>query len=94
MQTELQKKFVEEQLPAFLTNLDKILKSNKGGDGFFVGDGLTWADLAFLSIAGWIKMSGGEAVAEKHPKLKALKARVEALPKIAAWIAKRPVTDL
>jgi len=28
-----------------------------------------------------------------HPKLKALKGRVEALPKVHAWLAKRPKTD-
>lgn len=54
---------------------------------------LTWADLAFLAVYGWIKLSGNESLIDKHSKLKALKDRVEAVPKIAAWIAKRPVTD-
>lgn len=89
----LQKKLSEEQLPTFLENLEKILKSNNGGDGFFVGNELTWADLAFLAVYGWIKLSGNESLIDKHSKLKALKDRVEAVPKIAAWIAKRPVTD-
>jgi len=31
------KKFIEEQLPAPLDNLEKLLKENNGGDGFLVG---------------------------------------------------------
>lgn len=54
---------------------------------------LTWADLAYLAVSGWIKLTGNESLLDKHSKLKALKDRVEAVPKIAAWIAKRPVTD-
>jgi len=34
----MKKKFFEEQLPAAYANLESILESNKGGDGFFVGD--------------------------------------------------------
>jgi len=34
----MQKKFVEEELPKCLTALEKLLKDNGGGDGFFVGD--------------------------------------------------------
>lgn len=89
----LKKKLVEEQLPASLGNLEKLLKSNKGGDGFFVGDALTLADLAYLSIISWVKMSGNEAILDKYPKLKAIVGRIEASPKIAAWIKKRPVTE-
>ena len=38
VQAELKKKYSEEQLPAAYANLESILKSNKGGDGFLVGD--------------------------------------------------------
>jgi len=34
----MKKKFVEEQLPKSLEALEHLLKDNKGGDGFFVGD--------------------------------------------------------
>ena len=54
---------------------------------------LTWADLAFLMFISWGKLSGNETLLDKYPKLKALEKRVESVPKVAAWIAKRPVTE-
>jgi len=87
------KKFVEEQLPGSLDGLEKLLKENKGGDGFFVGDGLTWADLGLVVLVGWLKMAGGGDAFDKRPKLHALQHRVESLPKIAEWLANRPKTD-
>jgi len=90
---ELKKKFGEEQLPVFLTHLETILTKNHGGDKFFVGSGMTWADLAFLNFTGWVVMAGAPDFLDKYPKLKALKERVENQPKIAAWIAKRPKTE-
>jgi glutathione S-transferase len=90
---ELKKKYADEQLPTAYAGLESILKWNKGGDGFFVGDSLTWADLALLMFISWGKLSGNETLLDKYPKLKALEKRVESQPKIAAWIAKRPVTE-
>jgi len=91
--TELKKKYVEEELPTFLTYLENILKSNHGGDKFFVGDDFTWADLSFLVALGWYSMAGGGDPLAKYPKLAALQKKVEGIPKIAEWIAKRPKTD-
>jgi glutathione S-transferase len=92
---ELKKKYLEEQLPQFLTQLENLLKQNHGGDKFFVGTELTWADLAFITFVGWTALAaGGADTLTKHPKLKALKDRVEALPKIKAWLESRPKTDM
>jgi glutathione S-transferase len=87
---EQKKKFLEEQLPQHLTYLDNLLKKNHGGDKFFVGTELTWADLALINYLSWIDIAEGSARLAKYPKVKALRERVEALPKVAAWIAKRP----
>ena len=54
---------------------------------------LTWADLAFVSGCGLIAFLGLISQLDNYPKLKAMKTKVEKLPKIAEWIAKRPVTD-
>ena len=40
---ELYKKYLEEQLPVFLDGLEKLLTENNGGNGYFVGD-----DVSFL----------------------------------------------
>ncbi len=47
-QAELKKKYSEEQLPATYASLENILKSNKGGDGFLVGDAVRSHDISPL----------------------------------------------
>jgi len=91
---ELKEKFLKETLPAAVASFEKLLKENKGGDSFFVGDKLTWADLAVTDITHWFGSLQIELPFADAPKLKALKDRVESIPQIAEWIKKRPVTTL
>lgn len=88
---ELKRKF-EEKLPVYLGNLEKLLRQNKGGDGYFVGDSLTWADLAFVHLFSWVALAGLPVPVDDCPKLKALKERVEAEPRVADWFVRRPET--
>jgi len=90
---ELKKKYIEEQLPLFLTKLEQLLIANNSGDSFFVGNNLTWADL-YLERAfdAFTLMVGIQQPFANHPKLKALHERVTKLPRIAAYHAKLPVT--
>ena len=37
-QAAIEKTYNEEQLPGFLAAIEAMLKQNKNGDGFFVGD--------------------------------------------------------
>jgi len=91
---EAKKKYADEQLPGYLTHLEAILKANHGGDKFFVGSERTWADLAFINFVQWtIGMAGVTNPLANFPKLAALNERVTKLPKIAAWIEKRPKTE-
>ena len=53
---------------------------------------LTWADLGFLSLNDLLKMINGDDQIDKRPKLSALRSRIQNLPKIAEWLAKRPNT--
>ena len=53
---------------------------------------MTWADIAAANFFTWAPMLGIPMNNEKFPKLKALTDRVEASPKIAAYIEKRPKT--
>jgi len=92
---ELKKKYGDEQLPPFLTLLEKLLTANHGGDKFFVGGELTWADIQFLTLSKWISFFAGvENPYANFPKLAALKTRVEHVPKIAKWIEERPKTAM
>jgi len=89
----MKKDYLEKQLPDYLSKLEAFLISNKGGDGYFVGDGLTWADLSLQRMKGSIEiLIGVSAPFDNHPKLKALFERVTKLPKIAAYLAKLPDT--
>jgi len=91
---ELVKKFAEEALPEGLRKLEKLLEKNKGGDGFFVGDSLTWADFAITHGLSMTAVFEIDPHLENYPKLKALTERVKTLPQIAEWIKKRPVTQM
>jgi len=91
---EMKKKYIEEQLPVFLTKLEALLVANNSGNSFFVGDSLTWADLYLIrGFAALNLMAGVQEPFANHLKLKALYERVTQLPKIAAYIAKLPVTE-
>jgi glutathione S-transferase len=90
---ELKRKYIEEQLPVFLTNLEALLVANNSGDSFFVGDSLTWADLFLVRAhAAFDLLLGIQQPFVNHSKLKSLYERVIHLPRIAAYHAKLPVT--
>jgi len=88
---EIKKKYTDEQLPGFLSNFEKLLKANGGGDGYFVGSKLTYADLAVVYLFEQpSSMFGIEVNLDNFPKLKALKAKVEKTPGLAEWLKNRP----
>jgi len=90
---EAKKKYVDEQLPGYLTLLEGMLKGNHGGDKYFVGHELTWADLAFINFVAWTAMAGAEKPLANYPKLHGLHEKVCNLPKIKKWIETRPKTE-
>jgi len=84
------KTFANEELPPWVNALEKQLSSNNDGKGFFVGDNLTFADLAAYNMFSFLaSMVPGWAT--NAPKLAALVERVGARPRIAAWVKSRPV---
>lgn len=87
-------KFTKETLPAAWKSLEKLLKANNGGDSYLVGNKITLADIAFADQITWLGGIGINVSLDDSPKLKALKERVESVPKIAEWIKNRPVTQL
>jgi len=90
---ELKKRYVEEQLPVFLTKLEALLVTNHSGESFFVGDSLTWADLFLVRVhAGLNLVVGIQQPLASHSKLNCLYEKVIKLPSIAAYQAKLPVT--
>ncbi|XP_078579122.1 hematopoietic prostaglandin D synthase-like [Branchiostoma floridae x Branchiostoma japonicum] len=87
---EKKKTFYDTTLPEFLGYFEKLLVANNGGD-FFVGDGLTHADVFFLSLSDDITAEKPDVLGP-YPKLAALAERIKTYPGIKEWLAKRPKT--
>jgi len=74
-------------LPRWMAFLDRQLRSNRGGDGFAVGEGLTVADLALWYLLEMMRDNGFGEVIDRHPALVAFARRVAGRPRIAAYLA-------
>ena len=78
-----------ETIPTNLKYLEDKLAKNPSG--FFVGDSVSWLDFYFSIIYDFFhKMI--EDLLPKYPHILAHDKKVKSLPKVAEWIAKRPVT--
>lgn len=88
---ELKKDLVENTLPQQLEKMSAFIGDRK----FFNGDKISWADLVFLNtFPGYKRLDIALPYdMEKYPALNKLQDRVEAEPKIADWIKRRPETE-
>jgi glutathione S-transferase len=74
-------------LPRWLGWLDRLLRANRGGAGFTVGEGITVADLALYYLLEAIRDNGmGEAI-DRYPALAAFAQRIASRPRVAAYLA-------
>jgi len=87
-------KIYGEKLKIHLSNLEKFLDANITGSGFFVGDSITWADLTWAAMVTWIYFMKYGPLVESFPKLAALRGKVEANPRVAEWVRKRPTYEI
>lgn len=55
---------------------------------------LSWADFYFVSVGEYMSYIAGMDLFEPYPTLKALKEKIQSLPKIKEWIEKRPKSDM
>jgi glutathione S-transferase len=88
---ELQRKLAEETVPVQMAIFESRLA--KTGSGYLVPSGLTFADLYLTLVIDWLG-DKKEAALANFPHLKQLTHNVNTHPKIAAWIARRPVTPM
>jgi len=77
--------------PHWATLFENHLKQNNEGKGYFVGSGITLADIAVFQVFFEIQNSNKD-VLKDHPILAAHHERVGSSERIAAWIKKRPQT--
>lgn len=71
-------------LPDQLASLEKVLSRNNGGDGFLVGDSISFADYTIFDILDNHLVLSPTCL-DNFPKLKAFHGRMAARPKIAAY---------
>ncbi|KJE90824.1 hypothetical protein CAOG_02067 [Capsaspora owczarzaki ATCC 30864] len=85
-------KFFSTVLPQWLGYFEAILK--KTGSGFYVGSNVTIADLyVYVSFDSVINKTADAQPIDAFPLVKAHLEAIAARPRIAAWIAKRPVSQ-
>ncbi|CAH1246668.1 GSTP1 [Branchiostoma lanceolatum] len=80
-------RFLATRLSRWLTCLETALKANKGGQGFVIGDKLTYVDLGLLHVLRATDAQFPDAWASNDsiPLLKAFKDRLSARPNLAAY---------
>ena len=88
---ELKKKFIGEELPKHLQNLEVLGKLYGNGGPYFVGNQLTWVDLFFHFFGENLLGMDGNCL-DNHSWLKQNRAEVEKQPKIAEYLKNRPKT--
>ena len=81
------KTFVETRLLRYLQHFEKILLANSAGDGFVIGNKLTYIDLGLMHVLRATASQFPDAWKsyDSIPKLKAFKERMEARPRLAEY---------
>ena len=59
-----------------------------------LASGLSWADIAWYNLVSDFFPMGGIKISPDLKKLNAIVENVKKQPKIAAWVEKRPVTNM
>ncbi len=82
--------FVANRLPKYLGYFENVLAQNGAGKRYVLGARLSYADLSLFQIVAGLKFAFPRAMAKaarKYPRLLALHSRIEARPRIAAYLA-------
>lgn len=78
-----------ETIPFYLEKLEGQAKKN---NGYFVGGKLTWADLFFVALEDYMSFLTKKDLIANCPNLQTVKENVLKVPKVKAWVDKRPRT--
>jgi glutathione S-transferase len=74
-------------LPRWVGHFERLLVANRGGDGFIVGEHVSFADVALFTLFENLKDNRFVAAYSDAPRLAAHGKRMEARPGIARYIA-------
>lgn len=86
---EIKKVAITEKFPKTLGMLENLAQ----GDGVFVGDSISFADIGFYRLMEVAKGHKAD-ILDDYPKLKVIEEKVRTETKIAKWLAVRPETQL
>lgn len=82
--------FRKNRLPLYLGYFDRVIARNPAHSGLFVGARVTYADLSLFEIVEGLSYAFPRAAARqwrRYPRLVALRDRIAARPRIAAYLA-------
>ncbi|CAH1248723.1 HPGDS [Branchiostoma lanceolatum] len=85
---EKKKEFAENTIQPAMGHFEKLASS----DGYFVGNSLTWADVAFYSKMLFLGGEIGDDPLKGHVNLTKVRDNVTSNPGIAKWVKERPET--
>ncbi|XP_071954238.1 glutathione S-transferase 1-like [Antedon mediterranea] len=89
---ELKKELCDEKIPLILKAIEKQLCKNNEGNGWFVGESISLADIDFFCFMDWLVFVNPDVLTDFH-KLKGLYDRIKTHEQISKWLAKRPETE-
>jgi glutathione S-transferase len=80
-------------LPDLLGKLQRLFEQNDRGNGYWVGDNLTYVDFCAWHLLDYVRPFSQKTL-DRFEKLNAFKQRIEARPRIAAYLRsdRRPKT--
>jgi len=84
--------FAETHLKVFLERYKKFLDEN--GTGWFVGNELTWADIAVAEFLSVLQDCFNKNALDSHAELKPFVDKVFSLPQLKTYVANRPPTPI
>jgi glutathione S-transferase len=82
--------FVKNRMPKFLGYFERVLAQNAYGKRYLVGAQVTYVDISMFQVIAGLHYAFPNAMgkaARQFPRLVALRARVQDLPRIAAYLA-------
>ncbi|XP_053980880.1 uncharacterized protein LOC128877527 [Hylaeus volcanicus] len=85
------KKLATEKVSFCTEKLEEQVKDN---DGYLVNGKLSWADIHFTTFLEFFSNVLETDLLKNHPELKKLSEKVRALPRIKAYLDKRPKTTM
>jgi glutathione S-transferase len=90
---EKRDEYTATTLPDLLSRLQRLLEQNHNGTGFWVGDDLTYVDFCAWHLLDYVRPFSQKTL-DRFEKLNAFKQRIEARPRIAAYLKseRRPKT--